>query len=153
MASLASRGEVLIQVSAVIIGGLQQKAAMSNYIIEHNLIPGWPEAYPSLHQRLDLLDRAGLIYWPGKQGGMPRLKRYLASTKGKAACDMITDIPPLAAQSREYVGYPTQKPLKLLNRLIEAASNPGDMVLDPFCGCATACVSAFDLKRHGSVST
>ena len=124
------------------------KGGMSNYIIEHNLIPGWPEAYPSLHQRLDLLDRAGLIYWPGKQGGMPRLKRYLASTKGNAACDMITDIPPLAAQSREYVGYPTQKPLKLLNRLIEAASSPGDMVLDPFCGCATACVSAFDLKRQ-----
>ena len=120
---------------------------MSDYIIQNNLIPSWPDAYPSVHQRLDALDVAGLIYWP-QSGSMPCLKRYLSSTKGNAACDVITDIPPLSARSKEYLGYPTQKPLKLVNRFIEGASNPDDVVLDPFCGCATACVSAFELKRQ-----
>ena len=51
-------------------------------------------------------------------------------------------------QSREYTGYPTQKPLKLLDRIIQTSSNEGDIVLDPFCGCATACVAAEHLHRH-----
>ena len=124
------------------------KGGMSDYIIEHSLIAGWPDAYPSVHQRLDALDEAGLIHWPKKKGGMPRLKRYLESTKGNAACDLITDIPNLSPKSKEYLGYPTQKPLKLVGRFIAAASNPGDVVLDPFCGCATACVSAYHLGRQ-----
>ena len=71
------------------------QGGMSDYIIQNNLIPSWPDAYPSVHQRLDALDIAGLIYWP-QSGSMPCLKRYLASTKGNAACDVITDIPPLS---------------------------------------------------------
>ena len=54
----------------------------------------------------------------------------------------------LNSQSKERTGYPTQKPLALLNRIIEASSNPGDVVLDPFCGCATACVAADNLQRE-----
>ena len=123
------------------------KGGMSDFIIENNLIPNWPEAYPSSHDRLNALDKAGLIYWPEK-GGKPQLKRYLASTKGNAVCDVITDIRPLSAASREKTGYPTQKPLALLNRLIEASTNPGDVVLDPFCGCATTCVAAEALGRE-----
>ena len=57
-------------------------------------------------------------------------------------------IPPIKGNAREYVGYPTQKPLKLLKRIISASSNEGDVVLDPFCGCATTCVAAEMLGRH-----
>ena len=54
----------------------------------------------------------------------------------------------LAPSAKERVGYPTQKPLALLERIIRVSSNEGDVVLDPFCGCATACVAAEDLKRQ-----
>ena len=54
----------------------------------------------------------------------------------------------LISQSKERTGYPTQKPLSLLRRIIKASSNEGDLVLDPFCGCATACVAAQDLNRN-----
>ena len=63
-------------------------------------------------------------------------------------CNDWWEIPYLNSMSEERTGYPTQKPLKLLNRIIEASSNPGDLVLDPFCGCATACVAAQDLNRN-----
>ena len=57
-------------------------------------------------------------------------------------------IPPLKGNSRECTGYPTQKPLKLLERIIKASSNQGDLVFDPFCGCATTCVAAEKLDRQ-----
>ena len=80
------------------------------------------------------------------QTGMPRYKRYLDEMPGVPLQDLWTDINPPSAKER--MGYPTQKPLALLNRIIAASSNAGDMVLDPFCGCATACVSADKLNRQ-----
>ena len=62
--------------------------------------------------------------------------------------NLWADIPPVQSQSKERVGYPTQKPLALLERIIRASSNVDDMVLDPFCGCATACVAAEKAERH-----
>ena len=124
------------------------QGGMNDYIIEQDLIPGWPDDYPGVHSRLDALDAAGLIYWPERGKGVPRLKRYLASTKGTAVEDIFADINRLEAQSKERVGYPTQKPLALLERIIKASSNEGDVVLDPFCGCATACVAAENLGRR-----
>ena len=62
--------------------------------------------------------------------------------------DTWHDINIINSQARERTGYPTQKPLALLNRIVEASSNPGDIVLDPFCGCATACVAAEQLGRR-----
>ena len=59
----------------------------------------------------------------------------------------VWQIPFVAPSAKERLGYPTQKPLRLLNRIIEASSNPSDLILDPFCGCATACVAAQDLNR------
>ena len=61
---------------------------------------------------------------------------------------MVLDIPPLSHAARERVGYPTQKPLALLERIIEASSNADDVVLDPFCGCATACIAAQAKNRE-----
>ena len=124
---------------------------MNDYIIEQDIIPGWPHDYPTVHSRLDALDAAGLIYWPKhKDGttGMPSLKRYLASTKGTAVDDIFADIGRIQHRAKENVNYPTQKPLALLERLVSASSNEGDLVLDPFCGCATACVAAESLNRH-----
>ncbi len=75
-----------------------------------------------------------------KPGAVPQYKFYLEDSKGRTATDDWDDI--LQTAGRERIGYPTQKPLALLSRIIKASSNPGDMVLDPFCGCATACIAA-----------
>jgi site-specific DNA-methyltransferase (adenine-specific) len=98
-------------------------------------------------EKLDLLDQNGYILWPTK-GGMPRFKRYLDSSKGLAVQDVITDIPPISAHAKERLGYPTQKPLALLERIAQASSNEGDVILDPFCGCGTAIAAAHKLKRR-----
>lgn len=97
---------------------------------------------------LEELDKKGRIVWPNKIGGVPRYKRYLDEMPGVAIQSVIADIPPLSAQSAEKLGYPTQKPLALLERIIAASSNPGDVVLDPFCGCGTAVAAAEKLDRR-----
>ena len=97
---------------------------------------------------LEALDRLGRIHWPKKAGGMPMLKRYLEEAKGIPALDVIGDIPPLNNVDAERLGYPTQKPVALLSRLLAAASNEGDVVLDPFCGCGTTIDAAQRLKRE-----
>ena len=100
------------------------------------------------HEKLDHLDAVGLIHWPKKTGGVPGFKRYLTTTKGAVLTDVITDVPPLSAQAKERLGYPTQKPVALLKRLVAMASNPGDLVLDPFCGCGTTVLAAQRLGRR-----
>ena len=96
---------------------------------------------------LEALDAAGYIHWPRKQGGKPRFKRYLDS-EGMALQDVWADIPPISAAADERMGYPTQKPLALLERIIKASTDKGDMVLDPFCGCATTIEAAHRLGRQ-----
>lgn len=83
-----------------------------------------------------------------RPGNVPRYKRYLDEQKGKTLNNIWVDIPNLTAKSKERIGYPTQKPLALLERIIRASSNPEDMVLDPFCGCATTCIAAERLQRR-----
>ena len=99
--------------------------------------PSFPayRAESSILARLEMLDQAGLIAFTGN--GTPRLKWYLAANSGQVPPDVWNDIPPVNSQAAERTGYPTQKPLALLDRIIRASSNPGDLVLDPFCGCAT----------------
>ena len=81
-------------------------------------------------------------------GRVPAFKRYLDEMPGRPLQDLWTDIGPISSQERERLGYPTQKPLGLLERIIRASSNPGDVVLDPFCGCGTAIEAAHKLKRR-----
>ena len=111
-----------------------------------NVIPNFREIEGTL-ARLDALDEHNLIYWP-KRGSMPGLKRYFAAVDGPAATDIFEDLPPLQGSAAEYIGYPTQKPQALARRIIEAASNPGDMVLDCFAGCAYVPVAAQILGRR-----
>ncbi|MEV5850286.1 DNA methyltransferase [Streptomyces sp. NPDC051985] len=81
-------------------------------------------------------------------GRVPRMKRYLDEQRGKPLGDVWADIPPLNARAAERLGYPTQKPVALLSRIIECASNPGDVVLDPFAGCGTTVDAAQNLGRR-----
>jgi DNA modification methylase len=83
-----------------------------------------------------------------KPGVIPRFKRYLDEQRGKPLSDVWTDISPINARAAERLGYPTQKPEALLERIISASSNEGDVVLDPFCGCGTATVAAQKLGRR-----
>ena len=116
--------------------------------IEANVIPGY-QGIVSVMARLDALDSAGLIVWPTKKAdGVPQLKRYIASSKGQVPSNIWDDIMPVSASSKEATSYPTQKPLALLERVIKASSKEGDLVLDPFCGCATTCVAAERLGRE-----
>jgi len=83
-----------------------------------------------------------------KPGAVPAYKRYLDEMPGVSLQDVWTDIPPISAQAKERLGYPTQKPLTLLERIIQSSSNEGDVVLDPFCGCGTAVHAAEKLGRR-----
>lgn len=81
-------------------------------------------------------------------GRVPQLKRFLDEQEGNPIGDLWNDVLPLQAHSKERLGYPTQKPVALLERIIRASSNPGDVVLDPFCGCGTAVDAAQRLDRR-----
>jgi DNA modification methylase len=98
-------------------------------------------------EKLDAMDADGRIYWPSG-GGWPRLIRYEDESKGQAIGDVWEDISPINMRAKERLGYPTQKPLALLERIIEASSNEGDVVLDPFCGCGTTIDAAQKLGRR-----
>ena len=103
-----------------------------------------PHGWMVRREILEQMDLEGRLYWSAK--GRPYRKYFLDEYQGIRADNLWADIaiPP----PKERTGYPTQKPLALLDRIIEASSNPGDVVLDPFCGCATACVSAESLRRQ-----
>lgn len=92
------------------------------------------------------LDDEGRIFYT--RNGIPRMKRYLDEAKGMPVQDIFSDIESLRSWHSERLGYPTQKPLSLLERIIQASSNPGDVVLDPFCGCGTAIAAAQKLGRE-----
>ncbi len=107
-------------------------------------VKGWRYS----EETMTKLDQEGRIWYPDKPRQRPRLKRYLNEMPGNVVDNVWTDISPINSQAKERIGYPTQKPLALLERIIRASSNEGDVVLDPFCGCATACVAAENLGRQ-----
>lgn len=94
------------------------------------------------------IDAEGRLIFPKGKNGIIRRKVYLETSKGQPLQNLWSDITPLHSQAKERLGYPTQKPEALLERIINASSNPMDIVLDPFCGCGTTIVTAFRLKRR-----
>lgn len=115
-------------------------------------LPTWfqpPEGYSNMtvQERLDVLEEAGIIYWPPR-GKLPQYKRYLSVSQGTQAQDIIVDIDTVNSQAKERLGYATQKPVALLERVISASSNEGEVVFDPFCGCATTIEAAHRLNRN-----
>ena len=101
-----------------------------------------------------MFDQAGIdralaenrIFWT--RNGIPRLKNYLDENSGMPAQDVWVDVQALRSWHEELLGYPTQKPEALLERIIKASSNEGDVILDPFCGCGTTVQVAQRLNRR-----
>ena len=104
---------------------------------------GWRYSQETM-AKLDSEDR---LHYPDEKTKRIQLKRYLDENEGQVAPNVWSDIQPLHGSARELLGYPTQKPLMLLERIISASSNEGDLVLDPFCGCGTAVHAAEKLHR------
>ena len=130
------------------VWAVPKNGAYAEYI-EREIVPGYRQI-DGIHDRLDALDKADLIHHPTR-GRWPGLKRYAGADKGMPPQNLITNpigFTNYSTRSGEYTGYPTQKPLALLERIIAASSNEGDLVLDPFCGCATACIAAEKLGRN-----
>ncbi len=107
-----------------------------------------PNGWAYSKETMQKLDDEGRIRYPDSKSKRPQLKRYLDERKGAPLGNIWTDIPPINSRAAERLGYPTQKPLPLLERIIAASSNPGDVVLDPFCGCGTAVDAAQRLGRQ-----
>lgn len=126
---------------------LDNPAYRPNLIYDYRGFPSPARGWRIGRDVMGQLDAEGRLAFPSKPGGRIARKHYLNEQSGPLAGDIWTDIPPLQAASAERLGYPTQKPIALLERILLAASNEGDVVLDPFCGCGTAVDAAQRLSR------
>jgi len=120
----------------------------SYFYEKYKSLTGDDLAQYDLIARLDKLDEAGLIHWPKKATGVPQGKRLLEDAQGVPLQDVWTDIKPIHNIAEERLGYPTQKPIALLERIIQSSSDKGDVVFDPFCGCGTTIYAAEKNERH-----
>ncbi len=118
-----------------------------NLMYAYKGYPYPPKGWRYSLETMQKLDEEGKLLFPSKQDGRIMLKRYLDEQAGATVGDVWTDISQIRSSMAERMGYPTQKPLALLERIINASSNPGDVVLDPFCGCGTAIAAAQKLGR------
>ena len=116
-----------------------------NLVFEYKGFTPGPAGWRMEPAALQELDAKGNLAW--SKSGAPRRKLRPEDDQGDPVGSFWGDIPPLNSQARERLGYPTQKPLALLERIIAASSNPGDIILDPFCGCGTATHAAEKLGR------
>jgi site-specific DNA-methyltransferase (adenine-specific) len=107
-----------------------------------------PNGWSCNLERLQKYDAEGRLHFPSKPDGALRLKMFEDESAGERIQSLWDDIPPIGAQAAERLGYPTQKPRALLERIVATSSNPGDVVLDPFCGCGTAVDAAEKLGRR-----
>ena len=124
-----------------------------------NLLYEWKGVWPASgrtwayqKEQMEEFDRQGRIHYPKVKGGKPRLKRYESEYEGTALQDIWTDINKIHNQSAELLDYPTQKPEALLDRIISASSNEGDLVGDFFCGSGTTAARSEKLGRKWIVS-
>jgi DNA modification methylase len=123
-----------------------QRASSGQLYEWRGLHPPASRCWVYARDKMEKLEAAGRIVYSSK--GYPRLKRYLDEIKGEKVPDVWTDIHSISAQAAERLGYPTQKPEALLERIIQASSNEGDVILDPFCGCGTTVAVAEKFKRR-----
>ena len=135
------------------LDNMTSPSSRPNMMYEWKGFPHPPLGWRYSPETMTKLDAENRIWYPALPDGSfdiskrPRIKRYLKEMSGGVMGEVWTDISPLNSQSQERLGYPTQKPLALLERIINASSNPGDVVLDPFCGCGTAVHAAEKLGR------
>jgi DNA modification methylase len=107
-----------------------------------------PNGWAVSRERMEQMDAEGRLYIPDNPDRRIQRKRYLDELQGETVDSLWDDIPPINSQARERLGYPTQKPVALLERILHASSEKGDLVLDPFCGCGTTIAAAQRLKRR-----
>ena len=119
-----------------------------NLMYDYKGYPYPPKGWRYSKETMQELDKKGLLLFPSSSTGRIMRKRYLDEQKGAVIGDTWTDISQLRGVDAERLGYPTQKPLALLERIISAGSNEGDVVLDPFCGCGTTIAAAQKLGRR-----
>jgi len=125
-----------------------------NMMYDWKGFPYPPKGWRYSRETMAALDAEGRIWYPRRADESldttkrPRLKRYLEEMSGGVMGTIWTDIFPINSQAQERLGYPTQKPQALLERIITASSNEGDVVLDPFCGCGTTIHAAQKLRRE-----
>jgi site-specific DNA-methyltransferase (adenine-specific) len=130
------------------LDNLANPALRPNLIYEYKGYKPPKNGWAISREKMEQWDREGRLYFPKDKNGRIQRKRFLDELKGKPVQSLWDDIEPIGAQAAERLGYPTQKPLALLERIINASSNPGDLVLDPFCGCGTAVHAAQKLGRN-----
>ena len=119
-----------------------------NLTYEYKGYPSPAKGWRVSREKMEQLDADDRLHFPAKKDGRIMRKVYLEELGGQPMTDVWVDIKPLSAHDQERLGYPTQKPLALLERIIKASSNENDIVLDAFCGCGTALVAAQNLKRQ-----
>lgn len=129
------------------IADLANPAPRPNLIYEYKGYKPPQNGWAISREKMEQWDKEGRLHFPKNPNGRIQRKRFLDELKGKPVQNLWDDIKMVASQSSERLGYPTQKPIALLKRIIEASTNPGDVILDPFCGCGTAIYAAHLLGR------
>jgi len=127
---------------------LRSPGPRPNLIYEYKGYKPHPNGWSVSREVMEKLDTEGKLYFPRSKDGRIRIKRYLDEMPGTLVGNVWDDIEPINSQAAERLGYPTQKPLALLERIVQASSRPNDIVLDAFCGCGTALVAAQELGRQ-----
>jgi site-specific DNA-methyltransferase (adenine-specific) len=127
---------------------MRNPAYRPNLIYDYKDYKPHPNGWAITLENMKKLDAEGRLYFPKSKTGRIRLKRYLDEAEGMPIDNIWDDILPIQAHADERLGYPTQKPLALLDRIIKASSNENNTVLDAFCGCGTALVAAENLGRQ-----
>jgi DNA modification methylase len=130
------------------IADLANPAPRPNLMYEYKGYKPPANGWAISREKMELWDREGRLHFPKDPSGRIQRRRFFEELKGKPVQSLWDDIDMISSQSDERLGYPTQKPLALLERIIQASSSEGDVVLDPFCGCGTAVHAAQKLRRQ-----
>jgi site-specific DNA-methyltransferase (adenine-specific) len=129
------------------LDNLRSPSPRPNLTYDYKGFKPHPNGWAVSRDRMAEMDIAGLLEFPRKPDGRIQYRRYL-NEEGAAASSVWDDIRPVNSMAQERLGYPTQKPLTLLERIVSASCNPDDTILDPFCGCGTAIHAAQKLGRQ-----
>jgi len=126
---------------------LSSPSPRPNLMYEYKRYKSPEKGWAVSKEKMGQWDKEGRLLFPQTKDGRIRRKLFLDELKGKPVQNLWDDIQMISSQSGERLGYPTQKPVALLERIIKTASDEGDIILDPFCGCGTTLVAAQRLGR------